>query len=284
MASIFKQMKDFIRDSWNEADEDSAAEQQATASAGTATNSSSQPSPATEANAGQPESEEAQAAQQTLERIARLHQAEIFACSLAAPFRASACYDWFSLFKSSRQDPDPNVVPFHLYSFGDSSALKQDQIDMLRQQQERSFGIEHNEDVLKIGKNFLSLTGISLPSLSNVEEMPSPLDGFTFDREDDGVNAWLVSAFASLLVTGTECNGLPKEQAVQILSELAPVVLRNYQDWEQYAFDFLKTDQLLGINKGRGAKLLHNTVESLGFKSGSPWVRYPLSTYRDMAA
>ncbi|BDR52536.1 hypothetical protein KIM372_04430 [Bombiscardovia nodaiensis] len=283
MASIFKQMKDLIRDSWNEADEDSAAEQKALASTENAAGaSSSQPGP--EPNAGQPESEEAQAAQQTLERIAGLPQAEIFACSLAAPFRASACYDWFSLFKSSRQDPDPTVVPFHLYSFGQDSGLTQEQADMLRQQQERSFGIERDEDVLKIGKNFLTLTGISLPSLDGVEEMPSPLDGFTFEREDDGVNAWLVSAFASLLVSGTECNGLSKEQAVQILSELAPVVLRNYQDWEQYAFDFLKTDQLLGINKGRGAKLLRNTVESLGFKSGSPWVRYPLSSYRSMAA
>lgn len=53
-----------------------------------------------------------------LGKISELSKIEIFGCSLAAPFRASALQSWFTIFKKDKESLEENIVPFPLFSFG----------------------------------------------------------------------------------------------------------------------------------------------------------------------
>lgn len=53
-----------------------------------------------------------------LNKLSEISQVERFGTSLAAPFRTTAFIDWFSLFKSSRELKEEDVIPVHLYKYG----------------------------------------------------------------------------------------------------------------------------------------------------------------------
>ncbi|RBP98430.1 hypothetical protein CRD60_00750 [Bifidobacterium aemilianum] len=279
MGSFWQQMKEAFIEGWNEEDDQA---QTAAGQGSDSSNDSSQPQRSLEEGLqAQSQDEDAQA---KLAAIALLPREEVLATSLAAPFRACACYDWFSLFKSNRKALDESLIPMHLYGFPSLEGLDQDKVDMLRQQQTLSFGVSSAQEVLETGRILLARAGMSLPSLDGVPTLERLPESLAASPDSDQPNAWTISAFSSLLISGVEFNGLAKDQAMGLFAELSPMVLDAFGDWGDYAEDFLTWDHAMGMNQGRAGKLLRNTVESLTFKYGSPWVRYPLESYRSAGA
>ncbi|MGX6970667.1 hypothetical protein [Vagococcus bubulae] len=89
-----------------------------------------------------------------LVELSEIPQEERFGTSLAAPFRTTAFMDWFTLFKSQRESKQEDVVPVHLYKYGNLEELDKDYVRNLKAQQEQSFDIENEADVLSIVQNF----------------------------------------------------------------------------------------------------------------------------------
>jgi len=213
-----------------------------------------------------------------LNKLSEISQEERFGTSLAAPFRTTTFMDWFSLFKSSRELKEEDVIPVHLYKYGYLDELNESDIERLKNQQEGSFDIENEEDVLSITQSFLLGVGISLHSLENIKPKYQPEELICF-KEGKLLPAWSLSAAASTLVSGVEFNGLPKEKSLKIFSELLPDVQKMYKNWDEFGDDYLREDGLINSEK-KAIKQTDNTIYNLTFKFGSPWVQFPLENYQ----
>ena len=213
-----------------------------------------------------------------LVELSEIPQEERFGTSLAAPFRTTAFMDWFTLFKSQRESKQEDVVPVHLYKYGNLEELDKDYVRNLKAQQEQSFDIENEADVLSIVQIFLLGIGISLNSLENIEPKYQPEELICF-REGELLPAWSLSAAASTLVSGVELNGASKEYSLKIFSELLPYVQKKYSNWNEFGNDYIREDGL--VNGGKKAvKQTSHTIYNLTFKFGSPWVQFPLENYQ----
>lgn len=215
--------------------------------------------------------------EQILKELTLISKEERFGTSLAAPFRTTAFNDWFTMFKSVRESKQEDVLPLHLYKYGNLNDLSEEHIEMLRKQQEGSFEIETEEDVLSIVQSFLLGIGISLKILENVEPKYQPYELICY-REGELLPTWSLSAVASTLVSGVDFNGLSKEYSLKIFSELLPIVQEKYSDWEEFGKEYKKEDVLMNSSK-KDIKKTTNTIYNLTFKFGSPWVQFHLEDY-----
>lgn len=213
-----------------------------------------------------------------LAKIDNLSKVEIFASSLAAPFRASALQCWFTIFKKDKESLDENVIPFPLFSFGGEEHIIEEDLDSLKEQLEKSFLVKGSEEVLRMAKEFLLYANIDLESLVEIE--------LTKDRKlpaewdlDIRLDAWLLSAAASLLTSGVQFEDVPKDKALQIFAELMPIVKEKYPNWGSFSKDFIAQEKTTKVNGRMTQKQLSNTVSYLTYKSGSPWVMFPLEDY-----
>lgn len=215
--------------------------------------------------------------EQLFDELANIPKIERFATSLAAPFRTTAFMDWFTLFKSQRESKQEDVIPVHLYKYGYLEELDKDYVTSLKNQQEASFDIETQADVLSIMQSFLLGIGVSLDYLEDIEPKYQPEELICF-REGKLLPAWSLSAAASTLVSGVEFNGVSKEHSLKIFSELLPYVQKMYSNWNEFGNDYLREDELIN-NEKKSVKQTSNTIHNLTFKFGSPWVQFPLEDY-----
>lgn len=213
-----------------------------------------------------------------LEKISELSKIEIFGCSLAAPFRASALQSWFTIFKKDKESLEENIVPFPLFSFGGEDYITDEQLDSLKKQLEESFSVSGSEEVLIMAKEFLYYTNIDLEALAEVElsnDRKLPAN----DELDIRLDAWLLSAVASLITSGVQFEDVPKEKALQIFTELLPIVKEKYPNWLSFSKDFVAQENRTKVNGRMAQKQLENYVSYLTYKFGSPWVMFPLESY-----
>lgn len=213
----------------------------------------------------------------TLDQIEVLPVEEIFGTSLATPFRTTVFMDWFALFKSDKMKKEENVIPIHLYTFGELGDFDKDTVERLNQQQKESFPVENAQDVLAIVKSFLEGLNIPMTSLDGVDKKYDSHELISF-HEGELLPAWSLSAAASTLVSGVEFNGVSKEEALKIFLELLPIVKNRYKDWSEFGQEFASNDIIITNNK-REAKRTYQTIHNLNFKFGSPWIQYPLENY-----
>lgn len=216
--------------------------------------------------------------EEILEKISDLSKVEIFGCSLAAPFRASALQCWFTIFKKDKESLEENVIPFSLFSFGGDEYLTEDQQDSLKKQLAESFSVTGSEEVLLMAKEFLYYTNIDLEALAEIE-LPDDRKLPDDDELDIRLDAWLLSAVGALLTSGVQFENVPKEKALQIFAELLPIVKEKYPNWISFSKDFIAQEQRTKVNGKIAQKQLENYVAYLTYKSGSPWVIFPLEEY-----
>ena len=217
--------------------------------------------------------------EEILRRISALPEVEVFGCSLAAPFRASALQVWFTIFNKDREALDENVVPFPLFSFGSDDFLTAEQQEALKKQFTQSFSVTDPEEVLLMVKEFLGYINLDLVSL---EELDLSENRRFPESEivDIRLDAWLLSAAASLLTAGVQFEGVSKEKALMVFAELLPVVREKYPNWSLFAKDFIAQEKRTKINGRRTQKRLERDVSYLTYKAGSPWVMFPLEEYQ----
>lgn len=216
--------------------------------------------------------------EEILEKISDLSKAEIFGCSLAAPFRASALQCWFTIFKKDKESLEEDVIPFPLFSFGGEEYLTEDQLDSLKKQLVESFSVTGSEEVLLMAREFLYYTNIDLEALAEIE-LPDDRKLPDDDELDIQLDAWLLSAVGALLTSGVQFENVPKEKALQIFAELLPIVKEKYPNWFSFSRDFIAQEQRTKVNGKMALKQLENYVSYLTYKAGSPWVMFPLEEY-----
>lgn len=214
---------------------------------------------------------------QILEELALISKEELFGTSLSAPFRTTAFNDWFTLFQSIREAKEENVIPIHLYKYGYLNELNKKDVVMLRKQQDGSFYIENEDDVLSIIQSFLLGIEISLEALNNVEPMYIPSELICFKNETL-LPAWSLSAVASTLISGVEFKGVSKVKSLKIFGELLPIVQKRYSNWCDFGNAYREEDAIIN-NKKKQIKYTAITIHNLTFKYGSPWVRFRLEDY-----
>lgn len=214
---------------------------------------------------------------QILEALHLIPKEERFGTSLAAPFRTTAFNDWFTMFKNIRESKEEDVLPLHLYKYGNLNDLKEEEIAMLKKQQEGSFPIVDEEDVLSIVQSFLLGIEISLKTLDKVDPKYQPKELICY-RDGKLLPTWSLSAAASTLISGVELNGVSKEYSLKIFSELLPIIQEKYTNWNDFGQKYKEEDSLLNSNK-KDIKRTENTIHNLTFKFGSPWGQFKLEDY-----
>lgn len=210
------------------------------------------------------EQEKQEQDQRTSDVIADLTYPEMFAASLAAPFRATVFLDWFSLFKKEENDSEEQPI-LHLLCFGAIADLKKEDIRSLKVQQETSFDITSGEEALIVAKTNLQAAGIQLSSLQAVsdssENLPQQLN----------LTALEIGIAATVLVSAVDTNLLQKDQVLAIFEELIPKVQGKFESWEDYGTQLLGQEAIVKFNTGFSRKQLEKTMENLLRKSDSPW-------------
>lgn len=81
------------------------------------------------------------------------------------------------------------------------------------------------------------------------------------------------------MTSGVQFENVSKEKALQIFTELLPIVKEKYPNWISFSRDFISQEQRTKVNGKMAQKQLENYVSYLTYKAGSPWVMFPLEEY-----
>lgn len=208
------------------------------------------------------EQEKKEQDQTNQEILASLTYTEMFAASLAAPFRVSVFLDWFSLFKKEDSEEQPIV---HLLCFGEIANLDEEDIKRLNEQLETSFNISSGEEVLSAANASLQLAGIQLSSLQEAGTL------YEVPHQRQDFSALGIGMASMLLVAAVDNKLLQKHQVLSIFEELIPEVQERFEGWPDYGIQLLAQEARMKFNKGFSRKRLEKDINNLIHKRDSPW-------------
>jgi hypothetical protein len=94
---------------------------------------------------------------------------------LAVPFRVNIFLDWFTVFKSKRNDVEMDVYPLHLYTFGDGLEIEEDDRRRMAENIEDGFGATDGDSALAAIGDLFEMRRIALefefPPSNDLDDM-----------------------------------------------------------------------------------------------------------------
>jgi hypothetical protein len=228
------------------------------------------------------------------ERVAFIPYEEKFALCLAAPFRITLFYDWYTVWKDDDwESRELYHCPLHLYTFGDGVDVTKKDIKNITEYIRRDLGIRDRESAVRAVRGMLRAAGISTADElfgpgakgKNPSEDYSVFADLLENAEDDMQSdmrtpiAMLLCAMIALALTaGAEACYITKDEAMETLRDVNRFVRGQFAEgegWPDYARAFLQGESYAELNKPKGRKLLHQFVGCLLDRPGSPWNNVP---------
>ena len=205
--------------------------------------------------------------EENVKEIEKLSYTEKFGTALCAPFRTVFFGDWFSLFKSEKEDL---TMPLHLYKFGKYPQLEEKSKE-LSNLLKRDFAIVDRESSLKMLKAFFDLAHIDINETILVTTENAIVDKSMWDMSKTGASTLLSSVSSHIITASTDIGFLDKEEAIELLKRIIDYTKENNSSWENYADNFIIGEKNVGLNNSIGRKVLSKYINYLKEKKGSPW-------------
>jgi hypothetical protein len=281
---FWSEIKQAIKEGWEEGKEEAKEEGEAESKAVEAKFA------AKEAQAQGEKEAAKQAAQSEIERVP---YEEKFGMCLAAPFRITVFYDWYTIWKDD--DEDDLLYPLHLYTFGSGVDIKPEDVKNLKKNIKASFGIKDRKTAIVSIRGLLAAIGVSAGDsqvfhATDAEECEeSALEGLLNNPDLDPESTFcirilLCSMIAFAVTSAADAGYLEKGEVIEALASVNRYVRdllpREDDNWEVFAKAFLFGEEEAGLNNDKGRKLLHKFVSYLQGKEGSPWNNVPFRPAR----
>ena len=211
---------------------------------------------------------------------------EQFGVALAAPFRAVLFADWFSLFKSSREDRDEDEYPLHLYACGEQIDLSDSDVKNMAHMIKRDFGATNKDTAMAVIGDIFELYSISTKvdfppsddmSRKEIRDYQNSMAILKVEIDDElhqKYTALAIIMVAFLITCSTDLGYIEKPLAMLLLKDLSKYTKSLYKgkgSWKTLGEDFLEGESIAQLNGKKGRKELEKYVGYLNFKAGSPW-------------
>jgi hypothetical protein len=210
-----------------------------------------------------------------------------FGMCVAAPFRASAFMDWWTIFKHDTEVDEH--FPKHLYTCAEPGLITAKDLKDLSELMERDFEIKDSASAMRIvGCMFRNARIPSILEFPEVDD--TDVQGFADSRyallafgttgEDERKDALclLVSITAHAVAGSADLGYFSREDAVCMLCEIGiytKSLLGRSSSFEAFGKRVLDGDAFFELNKRRGRRMLEKYVENLATRGNSPWKRTP---------
>jgi hypothetical protein len=228
------------------------------------------------------------------ERAAFIPYEEKFALCLAAPFRVTLFYDWYSVWKDDDWElSDQYHCPRHLYTFGDGVDVTKKEIKNIADDIRRDLGVKDRESAVCAVRGMLRVLGISTtgelfdPDAKNgnspkehsvFADLLENAEGAEQSDMRISITMLLCAMLAFALTAGAEAGYITKDEAMEALRDVNRFVRGQFAEgagWPDYARAFLQGESYAELNKPKGRKILRQFVGYLLSKPGSPWNNVP---------
>lgn len=209
-------------------------------------------------------------AEKNKEILATVSDEKRMISALAAPFRSSMFWDWFSIFKYSEEENEEDYhYPIHLHTFGPEVVLTDEELETLKKVIERDFLVFDRQTALSAIQKIIE-DGWEKP-FNHIENKEDLRLVFLLNQEACEHYALFLTMLTSLLISSVDLGYINEKEVLMTMEELTCYTSYAFKDWQDYSEKLLAGERKSKLNRFLGRKFIEKFIGYLLVKAGSPW-------------